>query len=123
MSSENVKILNKINQLEEKISEFLTVKLKVDFKNKKLNLNGKNLKDEDFKLISCLNLPNLEEIDLSHNQIKDPSPLANFNSPNLREVDLSFNLINGIQAIKDNIIAPGKFKHLIEFKLKFILIN
>ena len=117
VSSENVKILNKINQLEEKISEFLTVKLKVDFKNKKLNLNGKNLKDEDFKLISCLNLPNLEEIDLSHNQIKDPSPLANFNSPNLREVDLSFNLINGIQAIKDNIIAPGKFKHLIEFKL------
>ena len=120
-SDANLEALNKLELLENKfqviISEYFNIKLKVDFTGKKINLNGKDLKNEDFKLLSYIEFPNAEEIDLSHNKISDPSPFKNFKSPKLKKIDLSYNNIQGIQSIKKNIIEPKLFPILIEIKL------
>ena len=109
---------NKLDQLEKKLLEYLNIKFKVDFTGKKINLNGKDLKDEDFKLLSHLELHNAEEIDLSHNKISDTSPLKNFKSPNLKKIDLSYNdNIQGIKSIKKDVLEPKLFPVLIEIKL------
>ena len=117
----NLEALNKLDHLEKKfqntISEYLNIKLKVDFTGKKINLNGKDLKNEDFKLLSYLELPNAEEIDLSHNKISDTSPLKNLKSPNLKKIDLSYNNIQGIHSIKKDVLEPKLFPVLIEIKL------
>ena len=118
----NLEALNKLDQLKKKfkdrISEYLKIKLKVDLDGKKINLNGKDLKNEDFKLISYLEFPNAEEIDISHNQISDATPLKNLKSPKLKKINLSYNKLIGVKEIKKLVKIKQKiFPILIEIKL------
>ena len=65
----------------------------------KLDLNNKNIADIEFNLLSSIEFKNLEEIDLSHNNITDIKPLLNFKA--LKKVDLSFNKINDILPLEE----------------------
>jgi len=66
-------LLNKLNDLQKKVREFLNVKLKVNITGKeiKLDLKNKNIDNIELNLLSCLKFENLEEIDLSYNKISN----------------------------------------------------
>ena len=65
----------------------------------KLDLNNKNIEDIEFNLLSSIEFKNLEEINLSHNNITDIKPLLKFKT--LKKVDLSFNKINDILPLEE----------------------
>jgi len=97
-------LLNKLNDLQKKVREFLNVKLQVNLTGKeiKLDLNNKNIGNIELNLLSCLEFENLEEFNLSHNKISDIEPLKDFNFSKLKKLDLSFNNLNYKENFKNN---------------------
>ena len=96
------KALNKIKFLEKQILEIVNVKLDVKLVGDeiKIDLNNKNVKNIDLKLLSLVPFKKLEEMNLSNNDISDIEPLKNFKSP-LKKLDLSFNKINELKPLKE----------------------
>ena len=96
--NENIEelLLNKLNDLQKKVRDFLNVKLKVNLTGKeiKLDLKNKNIDNIELNLLSCLKFENLEEIDLSHNKISNIEILKDFNMSKIKRLDLSFNKLN-----------------------------
>ena len=101
--NENI-ILNKINNLEKKILNFLNVKLSLELTGKeiKLDLNNKNIGNVELQLLTGINFENLEELNLSKNNISDIKLLKQFNLDKLKKIDLSFNKINELNGSKNN---------------------
>ena len=101
--NENI-ILNKINNLEKKILNFLNVKLSLNLTGKeiKLDLNNKNIGNVELQLLTGINFENLEELNLSKNNISDIKLLKQFNLDKLKKIDLSFNKINELNGSKNN---------------------
>ena len=101
--NENI-ILNKINNLEKKILNFLNVKLSLELTGKeiKLDLNNKNIGNVELQLLTGINFENLEELNLSKNNISDIKLLKQFNLDKLKKIDLSFNKINELNQSKNN---------------------
>jgi len=106
-------IISLLSKLEAKVKDFFNVKLKLNLTGNeiKLDLNNKNIGNIELNLLSCVDFKNLEEINLSHNNISDIEPLNDFNSPKLKKLDLSFNKINNISPFKE----ISKKKNKIEF--------
>jgi len=106
-------IISLLSKLEAKVMNFFNVKLKLNLTGNeiKLDLNNKNIGNIELNLLSCVDFKNLEEINLSHNNISDIEPLKDFNSPKLKKLDLSFNKINNISPFKE----ISKKKNKIEF--------
>ena len=124
-NDENELLLNKIKQLEKKILNVINTKLEVNLTGNeiRINLNGKNVGNLDLELLCSIYFKNLEEIDLSnnnisnineinnfsklkkinlsHNQIKDIEPLKKLSLSNLKDINLSYNKIEDIQSLKD----------------------
>lgn len=99
-NSENENILlNKVNALENKILEFLKIKLKVKITKKEINLDlsNKNIGNIELNLLSSIEFDNLENLNLSHNNISDIYCLKGFNLKKLKRLDLSFNQLNNIK--------------------------
>ena len=94
------KLLNKIEQLEKKILGYFNSKLNINLTGKEiiLNLNNKNIGNKELDLLSGIEFKNLEEIDLSHNNISNIESLSNFK--NVNSINLSFNKINDITPLK-----------------------
>ena len=94
-------IYDKLNMLEKKILDYFSVKFNFVLTGNelKLDLNNKNIEDIEFNLLSSIEFKNLEEINLSHNNITDIKPLLNFKA--LKKVDLSFNKINDILPLEE----------------------
>ena len=94
------KLINKLNQLEQKILSYFNNKLNVELTGKelKIDLNNKNIENIDLYLLSSVDFNNLEEINLSNNKISNIEPLKNFK--NLKKIDLSYNEINKLDALK-----------------------
>ena len=92
---------NKVNTLEKKILDYLNIKLNINLTGKELSidLNNKNIGNIELNLLSGVEFKNLEEINLSHNELSDIGPLKSFK--NLKKIDLSFNKINNINLLKD----------------------
>ena len=100
MDDPNKILLNKINKLEKKILEYFNCILNVNLSGNeiKIDLNNKNIGNIELNLLTEVEFNNLEEINLSHNNISDIEPLKKFK--NLKNIDLSFNKINDIKALK-----------------------
>ena len=97
------KILSKMNGLEKKILNFFNDKFgtNLQLEDNKLVLTNKNIGNEELELLSHVEFPNLEDIDLSHNKISKIEPLKNFSSEKIKRIDLSYNNINDIKPLKD----------------------
>ena len=93
-----IEILNKLNNLENKILFFIKVKLKINITGKeiKLDLSNKNIGNIELNLLSGIQFDNLEDLNLSHNNITDINILKEFNLSKIKRLDLSFNKINKI---------------------------
>ena len=92
--------MNKIELIEKKILNYFNSKLNVNITGKeiKLNLNNKNIGNIELDLLSGVEFKNLEEIDLSHNNISNIEPIKNFKKA--KKIDLSYNKINDINSLK-----------------------
>jgi len=92
------RLLNRLDQFQKKILDFLNVKLDLKLKGNeiKLELNNKNIGNIELNLLSSINFSNLEELNLSHNNITNINCLNDFNFKKLKKIDLSFNKINKI---------------------------
>lgn len=92
-------IIDKINYLENKILNFINAKLNIYLTGNEItiNLNNKNIGNAELTLLSSVNFKNLEELNLSHNNISDIKSLKDFNFRKLKKLDLSFNKINKIK--------------------------
>ena len=112
--SENSNLFIKFQNLEKKLLEILNLKLEVKLSDKeiKLDLNKKNIGNIELELLRGINFKNLEELDLSHNNISDITPLKDLKT--LKKLDLSRNNIMGIKPIEDI-----KFKNLEKIDLSF----
>jgi len=92
-------MLNKIENLEKKILHFLNSKLNVSLTGKeiKIDLNNKNIGNIELQLLTGINFKNLEELNLSNNNISDIKLLKEFNLNKIKKLDLSFNKINDLK--------------------------
>ena len=97
------KLLNKIKHLEKIILNELNTKFEVNLSGEeiKINLNGKKIGNLDLKLLCSLYYKNLEEIDLSNNNISNLEEMKNLNSPNLKIIILKNNKIEDIEPLKN----------------------
>ena len=88
-------ILNKLNNLQKKVIDFLNVKLTMNMTGEeiKIDLNNKNIGNIELNLLSCIEFKNLEVMNLSHNNISDIESLKDFYFPKLKKLDLSSNKI------------------------------
>ena len=70
---ESIIIFNKIEHLQKKILHFLNSKLNINLTGKeiKIDLNNKNIGNIELKLLTGINFKNLEELNLSNNNISD----------------------------------------------------
>ena len=68
----------------------------------KIDLNHRNIGNVEINLLSGLEFENLEELNLSHNNITNPDFIKDFNLKKLKKLDLSFNRINRINEYKMN---------------------
>ena len=93
-------LINKIEKLEQKILYYFNNKLNVQITGNeiKLNLNNKNIGNLELELLSGVEFKNLEEIDLSHNNITNIEPIQYFKKA--KKIDLSFNNINDAIPLK-----------------------
>ena len=89
-------ILSKIDALEKAILSFLNAKLDIKLTGKeiKIDLNNKNINNMTLKLLSSIEFKNLEEFDLSHNDISDVNLLKDFIFNKLKKLNLSFNKLS-----------------------------
>ena len=96
-------LINKIDRLEKKIKEYFNLKFGIELKGNeiKINLNGKNIGNIGFNLFTALEFKNLEEIDLSNNNISNIEALKDFSTPKLKKIDLSHNKISDIKVLKE----------------------
>lgn len=103
-------LLNKLNDLQKKVREFLNVKIKVNITGKeiKLDLKNKNIDNIELNLLSCLKFENLEEIDLSYNKISNIELLKDFNMPKIKKLDSSFNKLNYNKNVDSNKIGGNR---------------
>ena len=75
--------------------------IKLYRKDKYLHQYDKKLKDEGFKYISQITFNQLNEIDISKNQIKDIKPFNKMSLPFLEFLNLSFNEIENIKPVAE----------------------
>ena len=103
-------LIYKLNKLQQKILFYFNNKLNIELTGKEiqLDLNNRNIGNIELNLLSGVDFKNIEEINLSHNNISDIEPLKNFK--NLKKVDLSFNKINNINELK----SISKYNNKIE---------
>lgn len=99
----NKMALTKLELLEDKFLNELNIELGLKLKGNEISLylSEKNIGDHEFKLISKINFKNLEEINLSHNKIKDIDSMKKSNFPKLKKIDLSYNEIFDINVFKE----------------------
>ena len=104
-SEEENLILNKINLLQKKILNFMNITLNINLSGNetKLDLSYKNIDDKTLNLFTGLKLKNIEELNLSHNNISNVKILKNLNLKKIKKLELSFNKINKMENPVKNI--------------------
>ena len=104
-SEEENLILNKISVLQKKILNFMKITLNINLTGNetKLDLSYKNIDDKTFNLFTGIKLKNLEELNLSHNNISNGKIIKNLNLKKIKKLDISFNKINKLESPVKNI--------------------
>ena len=109
--------------MENKLLNFLNLKLNLTLTGNeiKLDLHDKNIGNTELILLTGIDFKNLEELNLSKNNISEPKYIEEFNSKKLKKIDLSFNNnicnINSINSIynSDKNLPPKKnFKIILD---------
>ena len=102
---EKDELIEKVKGLEKKILNYLNIKLnvKLDGKEKIIDLNNKGIGTIELELLTGVNFENLEELYLKNNKIDDIGSFKNFYCPKLKKLDLTFNNIHDISPIKNDI--------------------
>ena len=79
----------------------LNIKLNINLTGNEaiINLNNKNIGNIELDFFCSVEFSNLEELDLSHNNLSDIKPLKNFK--NLKIINLSYNKIKDISSLKE----------------------
>ena len=105
-------LLNKINSLENKILNYLNIKLDLQLNGNeiKINLNNKNVGNIELNLLNSVEFKYLEEINLRNNNISSIDFLKDFK--NLKKIDLSFNKITDIQSLKGILEQNSKMENI-----------
>ena len=88
-------LLSKLKNLEQKVLSYFNLTRKEIC----IYLRNSNFNDTKLELLSGVEFKNLEEINLSHNIIKNILPLKNFKT--LKKFNISFNKINDLKALKE----------------------
>ena len=112
--SKNDEILSKLDMLEKNILHTIKVRLGVELKGDEIviNLNGKNIKNEEFHLLCKLNFKSLEELYLSNNHISNVEPLEKLKAPNLKKIDLSYNELTDVKSFKPLVINNKQVQYI-----------
>jgi Leucine-rich repeat (LRR) protein len=115
-------LLSKVCNLEKIALYYLNVKFKMELTGNeiKIDLNGKNIGNFDFGLLSQIPFKNAESINLSHNKISDLKPLEKLKFPQLKHLDLSFNKIEDLSPFKKYSKNEQKSAIKISFRLNEI---
>ena len=101
--NEREKLLSKIDNLEKIALHYLNIKFKMDLTGNEviIDLNGKNICNMDFALLSEISFKNAEYIKLRNNDISDIKPLGKLKYPKLKVLDLSYNKIEDISPFEE----------------------
>ena len=104
------KLKNNILLLEKKFLNALNTRLDIKLTGKelKLEINGKKIESLDLELLFALYSDQLEELDLSHNKIKNIEPIRYLYESNLQILNLSNNRIKDITPLKYSFIPKCK---------------
>jgi len=113
-SEEENLILNKINLLQKKILNFMNITLNLNLTGNetKLDLSHKNIDDNTLNLFTGIKLKNLEELNLSHNNISNVKIIKSLKLKKIQKINLSFNNINKIKKPVKNINKIIKKKEI-----------
>ena len=76
-------------------------KLNINTNDDQLDLKNKLKDKSDFSYFCSLNFPNLENLNLTQNNLSDISDLKKLNAPKLKILDLSYNNIQNLEEFKD----------------------
>ena len=81
----------------------ITLNINLSGNETKLDLSYKNIDDKTLNLFTGLKLENIEELNLSHNNISNVKILKNLNLKKIKKLDISFNKINKLESPVKNI--------------------
>ena len=114
--NKNEKLLDRINLLEKKILNYLTIKfdLKLELKGNEieLDLRSKNMNNFELNLLNGIKFNLLENLNLSCNNIKNLELLKELYSPNLKKMNLAYNKINNINPLVEIIEKNKKMEYI-----------
>ena len=103
----DVELINKFEKIEKKIFQYFKKRfnLEITGNETKLDLNNKNIIDSELKLLCKIRFNNLEELNLSYNNISDFESIKYLK--NIKSIDLSYNNIDSVKSyteiLKNNI--------------------
>ena len=103
-NSNEIEIFNYISKRHSSAIEEFKAKFKIDLKKEnteELKLNNKNLKNNGFNLITKIFFNNLRKLNVSNNGIKYVSCLKRMHLPDLEELDMSENEIENISSVAE----------------------
>lgn len=102
----NNKFEEQKNVLDNLKNEF---KIEINGIEKNLDLRNRGLNDKAISLMSKINFSNLEELNVSNNNITSLKNFENFNSPNIKNLIIKANLIKDISSLEK---MSNNFKNL-----------
>lgn len=111
----NIKIRNK--SIEEFNKKF---KMSLKGNEKEISLQSLGLKDSDFYLFSKISFSNLRDLNVSHNQIKDISPIRSMDTSNLEYLIINDNKIENIEVLESLNLSSLKELQLQNNNLKSV---
>lgn len=93
--------LKKLDQVRDKLLEEFNKKYSTNIKkdDTKIDLSGKNLKNEDLRNFCRINLENIKELIISKNDITSIKPLIDANLDNLEILNANGNRINSVEVM------------------------
>lgn len=85
------------------ILDLINTKLDVNLTGNEISLilKNKNIGNYELKLLSAYEIKNLENLDLSHNNISNTETLDKFNLSKIKNIDLSFNNIHNLNHMEN----------------------
>ena len=112
--NKNVILGTKLDNVQTKLKNYFKGQLSIDItgEEKILDLSHKNITNVEFNLLSGMDLPNLQKLDLKYNKITNLEPLENTNLINLESIDVSNNIITEVKPLKNNSKNNEKLKNI-----------
>jgi surface protein len=113
-NDKNEILLAKLKNLENKISKYFDskYKLKINEKSKEIKINQKELQNYELTLLSLIELKNLEKLSLKDTKITNIEPIKEMIMPNLKEIDLSSNKIKDVNSFEEILKKDKEIRYI-----------